>query len=407
MSTLGKQKILKQINRKRILNMLREYDEVSIAELSENISLSKPTITKIMKYYIDKGFVVISGKGNSTEEGGKRPNIFKFNANGGYSVGMAITANKLKAVITNLKCEIVESCDIDLKTNEDVDSVVDKIAQLFDELIEKAKINSSKIIGMAIGIYGLTDFDNGVVFYSPHYPSWGRNIKMREKIQKKIPKNIPIILDNISRFHVFAEKTLGAARNISNVVSLVAGYGLGSGVIIENDIKRGFHKIMGEVGHMVINPYEEIVCACGSKGCFEVMVSIDRLKKIILDNKNKFPDSIIFDMSSNGNLKDLTPEKIFEAYREGDKLTVFAMDDIINWFAIGIANIILIYDPQVIVIHGVYTRAGENFLKRLRKRVNQISLTSVKKDTKIKFSELKDMSGVLGAAAYVVNDFFK
>ena len=407
MSTLGKQKILKQINRKRILNMLREYDEVSIAELSENISLSKPTITKIMKYYIDKGFVVISGKGNSTEEGGKRPNIFKFNANGGYSVGMAITANKLKAVITNLKCEIVESCDIDLKTNEDVDSVVDKIAQLFDELIEKAKINSSKIIGMAIGIYGLTDFDNGVVFYSPHYPSWGRNIKMREKIQKKIPKNIPIILDNISRFHVFAEKTLGAARNISNVVSLVAGYGLGSGVIIENDIKRGFHKIMGEVGHMVINPYEEIVCACGSKGCFEVMVSIDRLKKIILDNKNKFPDSIIFDMSSNGNLKDLTPEKIFEAYREGDKLTVFAMDDIINWFAIGIANIILIYDPQVIVIHGVYTRAGENFLKRLRKRVNQISLTSVKKDTKIKFSELKEMSGVLGAAAYVVNDFFK
>ena len=113
---------------------------------------------------------------------------------------------------------------------------------------------------------------------------------------------------------------------------------------------------MGEVGHMVINPYEEIVCACGSKGCFEVMVSIDRLKKIILDNKNKFPDSIIFDMSSNGNLKDLTPEKIFEAYREGDKLTVFAMDDIINWFAIGIANIILIYDPQVIVNMGIYKR---------------------------------------------------
>ncbi len=407
MSTLGKQKILKQINRKHILNMLRESDEVSIAELSENISLSKPTIMKIMKYYIDKGFVVISGKGNSTEEGGKRPNIFKFNANGGYSIGMAITANKLKGVITNLKCEIVESCDIDLKTNEDVDSVVDKIAQLFNKLIGKAKINSSKIIGMAIGIYGLTDFDNGVVFYSPHYPSWGRNIKMKEKIQKKIPENIPIILDNISRFHVFAEKTLGVARNISNVVSLVAGYGLGSGVIIENDIKRGFHKIMGEVGHMVINPYEEIVCACGSRGCFEVMVSIDRLKKIILDNKNKFPSSIIFNLSSNGNLKDLTPEKIFEAYKEGDKLTVFAMNDIINWFAIGIANIILIYDPQVIVIHGVYTRAGENFLKQLRKRVNQISLTSVKKDTKIKFSELKDMSGVLGAAAYVVNDFFK
>src|SRR5680860_862719 len=102
MMTLGKQKILKQINRRHILNMLREYDEISIAELSKKASLSKPTIMKIMKYYIDKGFVVISGKGSSTDEGGKKPNIFKFNANGGYSIGMVITARKLKAVITNL-----------------------------------------------------------------------------------------------------------------------------------------------------------------------------------------------------------------------------------------------------------------------------------------------------------------
>jgi glucokinase len=187
----------------------------------------------------------------------------------------------------------------------------------------------------------------------------------------------------------------------------MAGYGLGSGVIIENDIKRGFHKIMGEVGHMVINPSEEIVCACGSRGCFEVMVSVERLKKIISDNKNKFPDSIIFNISNNGNLKNLTPEEIFEAYKGNDRLAVFAINDIINWLAIGIANIILIYDPQVIVIHGIYTRAGENFLKHLRKRAEQISLTSVKKDTKIKFSELGEMSGVLRAAAYVVTNFFK
>jgi len=73
MTTLGKQKILKQINRKHILNMLREYDEISIAELSKKANLSKPTIMKIMKYYIDKGFIVISGKGSSTEEGGKKP----------------------------------------------------------------------------------------------------------------------------------------------------------------------------------------------------------------------------------------------------------------------------------------------------------------------------------------------
>ena len=230
---------------------------------------------------------------------------------------------------------------------------------------------------------------------------------MRDKIKKKIPDNIPIILDNISRFHVFAEKTLGAAKNVSNIISLVAGYGLSSGVMIENDIKRGFHKIMGEVGHMVINPSEEMLCACGSRGCFEVMVSIERFKKIIAGKRDEFPDSVIFNMSDNGSLKNLKPEEIFKAYNEGDKLATLAMDDIINWFAIGLANIILIYDPQVIVLHGTYIRAGENFLKQLRKKVEQISLTSVKKDTKIKFSELGEMSGVLGAASFVVSKFFE
>ena len=407
MTTLGKQKILKQINRKHILNMLREYDELSIAELSKKANLSKPTIMKIMKYYIDKGFVIISGKGSSTDEGGKKPNIFKFNANGGYSIGMIITANKLKAVLTNLKTEIVGNMSMGLESNEDLESVLEKISGLYRKLLKDSNINSSKLLGLAVGIYGLTDFDNGIVTFAPHYPSWGKNIKMRDRIEKRLADGIPIVLDNISRFHVFAEKTLGSAKNISNVVSLVAGYGLSSGVIIENDIKRGFHKIMGEVGHMIINPSESMLCACGSRGCFEVMVSIKRLKKIIADNSRDYPDSVFYNVSSNGSLAGLASEEIFKAYNTGDKLALLAVGDIINWLAVGLANIILIYDPQVIVLHGAYIRAGDNFLKMLRKKVEHISLTSVKKDTKIKFSELGDMAGVLGAATFVINKFFE
>ncbi|MBM3710599.1 MAG: ROK family transcriptional regulator [Actinobacteria bacterium] len=407
MNTVGKQKILKQINRKRILNLLRDVDELPVSELAAKANLSKPTIMKIMKYYIDKGLVVISGKGSSTEEGGKKPNIFKFNANGGYAVGMIITANKLKAAITNLKGEVASSISMDLENNENLESVVGKISKAYERLINNININGANVFGMAMGIYGLTDYDKGIVFFSPHYPSWGSNIKMREKIRKVIPDNIPIILDNISRFQVFGERALGAGRNLSNVVSIMAGYGLGSGVIIEGNIKRGHHKIMGEVGHMVINPYEEMLCACGSKGCFEVMVSIDRLKKIIELNKASYPNSEIFNSNpDNIDIKSIEPDRIFKSYRNRDKLARLAFDDVINWFAIGLSNIILIYDPQLIIIHGIYTKAGDEFLKKLRKKVEQIALTSVKKETKIKYSELGEMSGVLGAATYVINEFF-
>ena len=404
MKVLGKQKIIKQINRKRIINLLREADEISVAELSKKVSLSKPTIMTIMKYYVDKGLVVISGKGSSTEEGGKKPNIFKFNKNGGYAIGMAITANKLKSVLTNLKGETVNSISMDLRSSESVESVVGKISDSYNKLLDVSEVDSNKIIGLAVGVYGLTDFDKGVVYYSPHYKKWGTDIKMQEKIKEKISGDIPVILDNLPRFQVFAEKSLGVARNLRNVISIFAGYGLGAGIIIEGEIKRGQHKIMGEVGHMVINPAEDMQCACGAHGCFEAMVSIDRIKKLLKSNSSRYKDSMIF--SDNGKLENASPEDIFHAYKNDDKLVSFVMDDIIEWFAIGLSNIILIFDPQVVVIYGIYTKAGEKFLNKLKEKVEKISLTNIKKETKIKFSELGNDAGVLGAAMYVINEFF-
>ena len=107
MVTLGKQKLLEQINRKHILNLMRSSDELSVSEISAQVNLSKPTLMKIMKYHIDKGYLIISGKGSSTEEGGKKPNIFKFNASGGFAMCMIITATMLKSVLTNLKGAVV------------------------------------------------------------------------------------------------------------------------------------------------------------------------------------------------------------------------------------------------------------------------------------------------------------
>ena len=153
MVTLGKQKILKQINRKHILNILRNSGELSVSDISVQVNLSKPTIMKAMKYYIDKGYLIISGKGNSTEEGGKKPNIFKFNANGGYAMGMIITANKLKSVLTNLKGATVSNISISLASNEDLESVLDKILSSYNTLVSDSRIDPSKIIGLAIGIY--------------------------------------------------------------------------------------------------------------------------------------------------------------------------------------------------------------------------------------------------------------
>ena len=404
MTSIRKQKTLKQINRKVILNILRNSGELSIAELSKEVNLSKPTLMTIMNYYIENKLVVIAGKGNSTEEGGKKPNIYKFNEGGGYAVSMIISANKLTAVITNLKSKILYKTSVPLKTNEEFDSVLKKIIDSYNNLVNNTNIDRKRIVGLAIGAYGITNFTKGEVIFSPHFPSWGKDLNLKEKIIERIPENIPVMVDNHSRFQVFAEKILGLAKDKNNVVAIQAGKGLVAGVIIENEIKRGNHYLIGEIGHMIVDPEAREICACGGKGCFEAMVSTSRILRMAKDKYKEYPDSIIFNNNSPDGI-DICD--IFDASNKGDRLALVLMDEVINWFGIGISNIILMYDPQVMIIQGIFTKAGKYFLENLRKKINKISLFSIKRETEIKYSELGDKVGVLGAASYVLSKYFE
>ncbi len=404
MTPVRKQKHTKQINRKVILNILRNSGELSIAELSKRVNLSKPTLITIMNYYLEKKLVVITGKGSSTEEGGKKPNIYEFNADAGYAVGMTLSANKLSAVITDLKSNILDKISITLEADERFDSVLKKIIDLYNNLIKNANIDRKKIVGLAIGAYGITNFAEGKVIFSPHFPSWGKNLDLKKKIMEQISEDIPVIVDNHSRFQVFAEKILGLAIEKNNVVAIQAGKGLVAGVIMENEIKRGNHSLVGEIGHMIVDPEAREICACGGKGCFEAMVSTNRLLRMAKEKYKEHPDSTIF-KENNPDTIDVCD--IFDASNKGDRLALNLMDDMINWFGIGISNIILMYDPQITIIQGIFTKAGEYFLENLREKINKISLFSIKRETEIKYSELGDKAGVLGAASYVLSKYFE
>jgi len=404
MTSVKKQKTLKQINRKVILNVLRNSGKLSISELSKKVNLSKPTLMKIMNYYIKEGFVTIAGKGNSTEEGGKKPNIYKFNEDGGYAIGIIISANRLFAVITNLKSRILDKISIALKTDEEFDSVLKKIIDSYNCLIKNTEINRKRITGLAVGAYGITNFAKGKVIFSPHFPSWGKNLELKKRIKEQIPDEIPIFIDNHIRFQVFAEKILGLAKKKSNVVAIQAGKGMVAGVIIENEIKRGNHSLIGEIGHMIIDPEAKEICACGGKGCFEIMVSTDRIVKQAKKKYKEYTDSIIF---KDGNPEKVDIYSIFDASNKKDRLALIIMDEVINWFGIGVSNIILMYDPQIMIIQGIFTKAGKYFLENLRKKINEISLFSIKRETEIKYSKLGDKVGVLGAASYVLSKYFE
>lgn len=399
----GKPRILKENNRRLVLHFMRASGAVSVAEISEHVGLSKTTVMKIIDYLVRTDIVLTAGKGQSTEEGGKKPTLFQFNAKAGYVIAVHIFIDQIYSALMDLHTTILHDVSIPLGEDEALDVSLDAMARSCMQLMDQAGIDATALIGIGIGTHGITNTRDGILYVSPHFPSWGTNIPLKALLEKRLPFTVPIILENNCRVQAIAEKTRGVAMDRKNIIAVEAGSGLGSGIIVKDEIKRGEHYLAGEIGHMVINPHAVERCACGGKGCFEVMVSTKRLLRLAQDQYAEFPKSTIFREGPEG----VTAEAIFDAANRGDILARELMDDIIAWFAVGFSNVIVMYDPEIIIIQGIYTKAGDYFLENLRQRVNAISLVRIRKDVQIEFSRFGKERGVIGSAAYIISEYFR
>jgi predicted NBD/HSP70 family sugar kinase len=385
-SSGGKPTSLKRKNRKLILELFRHEAPLSVTEISERISLSIVTVWKVIDHYLSIGIIVPAGKGASTDEGGKKPSLFQFNSAFAFAIGIHLFPDELYCAITDLSAQVLHSVSVPIREDESLDRLLGLMSTSIKSLLASAGADSGSLIGIAIGSHGITDSSIGVSIDSPHFPSWGRGAKIAEPLALLLGMDVPIFVDNQIRFQLFAEGLKGFAAGKSNVVVIEAGVGLVSAVMVDGEVKRGEHYLAGEIGHMIINPAEELRCACGGRGCFEVMVSRKR----------------ILGRSGAGSLQEL-----FDAANSGESVAREVVDEAAGWFAIGVSNIALMYDPEIILIQGDYAGGGPFFMERLREKADKVSLLGLHKGIEIEYSSLGRERGVVGAACYIIEDYFK
>ena len=409
----AKPKTLKRSNRKTILDYLRNSEEITVNDIHKAVGLSKTTVMKIVTYYAEKGFVVDIGKGESTDEGGKKPNLYRFNEGYGYAIGTHIFPEELYFVAADLRLKILKDLSIPIKQNEKLDKVVEEIKRGVEELISDLEPASGKLIGIAIGSHGITNYEEGTVYISPHFPSWGENVPLRQMLTDALQLPVELFIDNQIRFQVFAEQTIGIAADKRNIIVIEGGEGLVAGIIVKNEIKRGVHYVAGEIGHMVIDPSDEEVCSCGGLGCFEVLVSTKRLlaraaemKAESLRNEKVRAGTATSPLFEDNVLETEGVDAIFRLSNRGDPAACTIMDEAIRWFSIGVSNIMLMHDPEIIIIQGAYSAAGDYFLSSLREQVNSCVLVKMPKSVEIQYSKLGKERGALGGAIYAINEYF-
>jgi len=264
---------------------------------------------------------------------------------------------------------------------------------LLQELISQSPI---PIAAIGIGVPGLYDPRTQTTRFLPNLPTAWRDVPLGPEIEHAV--GYPTFLINDARAFTLGEAMWGAGRGASIVVGITLGTGIGGGVVIEGRLLFGIDGTAGEVGHQIIHPYGP-PCGCGSRGCLEAHASGPAIAAAGMKAVRQGRTTRIRDMIG-GDLNAITPEVIVRAAEAGDPVAREILEESGFYLGIGVANLITLFSPEVVVIGGGVAKAGEWLLEPIRRVVAERCRVTPLERVRILPAALGGLSGAIGAALW-------
>lgn len=352
-------KDLKRKNRKEILKAFQNSKkECSLAEISDVTGISRATVTKAVMSFVEKDILIYRGKGSSTEIGGKKPDVFEFNREYRFLAYLNIGIGYLSMAILDLKLEERATTELEIPVNSRLDALIEKSRECYRTLLSETGIPQEKIYGLCISTSGMVDQETGVLQCTLSYSFWGSEIPLRTIFEREFPGMV-IMVENVARAAGRAELYYNRDFEEKKVFTVFTHRGISGCLIDRGKVQNSRNSLIGEIGHMVICPDDEEICRCGSRGCFENMVSEERMLKYIEENPEKLKQS------SLAGRERLRLRSILEEADAGDAFARELTDRAAWCFAMAFRNIILTVDPEVIIIQGRYSSGGAYFKKKM------------------------------------------
>ncbi len=256
-----------------------------------------------------------------------------------------------------------------------------------------AAARGKEIAGLGIGSPGPLDTTTGVVLLTPNL-GWV-NFPLRDRVAGAL--GMSATLDNDANCAIFGEWWRGAARGASHVVGLTIGTGIGGGIVLAGRVYRGKSDIAGEIGHMTID-LNGRRCKCGNYGCLEAYASGPAIAARAIEGIEAGADSSL-PRYVNGDLARITAQIVYEAAHDGDEYALEVVHDTAKFLGAGVANVVNIFNPEVVVICGGVTLAGDKLFLPLRSEVKRRAFKPAVEACRIVPGELTGTAGVYGAAA--------
>jgi glucokinase len=264
--------------------------------------------------------------------------------------------------------------------------VVQRLIQNIGRQQEIAARQGLSVAAVGVGAPGVILVDKGIVVKSPNFPDWN-NLPLKDELESVL--SLPVTIENDANAAALGEQWRGAGRGIGSMILLTLGTGVGGGIVLDKQIWHGADGMAGEIGHMTIIP-DGRQCGCGNTGCLEMYASARGIVQSYRDAGGA---------SETAMQPEITSVQVYQEASDGNARAVKVMRDMGRILGIGIANLINIFNPEMVVIGGGVKDAWPLFIDTTRAEIRKRAFEVPAERTEIVPSELGDDAGMVGAAA--------
>jgi predicted NBD/HSP70 family sugar kinase len=385
--TLGSLEALREFNRLRVVDALRQSGIASRADLARMTGLSRTTVATLVTDLQARGLVVEHSEREHPVRPvgkGRPPVLLGLHASAGAAVGVDFDHRHIRVAVADLASTVLAEREVDFDVDHDATAALDVASAMLDELLEEAGLDRCQLVAAGMGLPGPIDRESGTVGSSGILPSWF-GLQPGPELSARIGVHVEV--DNDANLGALGEVLFGAARGLENVVYVKVSSGIGAGLVLGGRVYRGSTGQAGEIGH-IQERIDGAVCRCGNRGCLETVASAAALVDLL--------------RATHGD--DLIVDDLIDLVAAGDLGARRVVNDAGHAIGRVLADLCDLLNPEAIVVGGDLAAAGEPFLDGIRHAIDRRALPAAAEGVDVRTAELGKRAEVLGALALVIGD---
>ncbi|WP_273319967.1 ROK family transcriptional regulator [Vallitalea guaymasensis] len=385
---------MKIMNEQAIFTTIHKEKYISRKGIADITGLTKASVTNIVNKFINHGYLVEKGMGQST--GGRKPVMVTLNSESCWMIGLTLDTQRVSGIITNLSAEKKFEYSSKINNRWSKEEILNVIFNVIKELLVYDR--EHKIIGIGLAMPGPYNHEKGELLDLPNF-KYFKNILIRDIIEKEF--QLPTFMEKETQAAALGEYLFGEVNESKNIFVLVVNYlGIGGGVLLNGKSYRGFADGAGDVGHMIIDR-KGPKCSCGKVGCFEALANgVHMYNEVTKAIENKTCNAEVPEQE----LK--IAEYLHEKSLEEDRFCNDILDREAEYLSIGITNIIQVFSPQTIILGGDIILGCPTLHEKVLERVRKNVYPLFQKDIDIKLTSFGQNLLTVGGASLVIQEFY-